>query len=419
MSRGQRRGSNKNKTGGPKKTPKKIKKVARVEKQKDQAKKRASAKRSQAPTRTAFERAEVGAVQEQEQAVGTAIVLAHGAGGSSSHASMRAWRDRLAPCCDEVRLFDYGRPYSIPNLVTAHCEAVQSAYDAGHRRIVLAGCSMGARVALHMLTGVPGPDGAPVPRLPAELRSVVTCVLALGYPLLRTGVREVRDAPIRALAADDPPVLFISGDQDPHMDLEALQSACSATDASTAIHVASGAGASLSSKLSPLAGEEAIDAAIASFVRRHAPVFAETVTAPAGADLEAPPAALLAVAAPHAQTAPAQVISTTPDVQFFDGGLEATDLVVGGGSTAVLGRRARVRYNGKLSSGKQFDVGEISFRLGSGEVIQGWDRGVVGMRVGGKRMLRVPPQMGYGARGSPPTVPPNATLLFELDLLSC
>eukprot|EP00962_Isochrysis_galbana_P004469 scaffold1228_cov115-Isochrysis_galbana.AAC.3 len=412
MARGQRRGSNKNKTGGPKKTPKKIKKVARVEKQKEKVKKRESAKRSQPPTRTAFERAEVGAIVEQ--AVGTAVVLAPGAGGSASHASMRAWRDRLAPCCDEVRLFDYGRPYSMPNLVAAHCEAVQQAYDAGHRRIVLAGCSMGARVALHMLTGVPGPDSAPVPRLASELRSAVACVLALSYPLLRTGGREVRDAPIRALAEHDPPVLFVSGDLDLQMDLQALQDACSATGASTRVHVACGAGASLSSKLSPLAGDEAVDGAIASFVREHAPTASEE--APAGADGAAPAAA---TAAPKPlDPAPPQHTST-PDVQFLDGGLEATDLVVGGGTAAGMGRRARVRYRGKLASGKQFDAGEISFRLGAGEVIKGWDQGVVGMRVGGKRLLRVPPQLGYGVRGSPPTVPPNAILVFEIDLLSC
>ena len=98
------------------------------------------------------------------------------------------------------------------------------------------------------------------------------------------------------------------------------------------------------------------------------------------------------------------------------------DLVAGKGPEAVRGKTVEVHYTGWLADGKQFDssVGgdPFSFRLGGGEVIEGWDRGVAGMRVGGKRKLTIPPQLGYGARGAPPVIPPDATLVFEVELLS-
>ena len=78
-----------------------------------------------------------------------------------------------------------------------------------------------------------------------------------------------------------------------------------------------------------------------------------------------------------------------------------------------------VKYCGKLLSGKQFDAGDITFRLGAGEVIKGWDLGVAGMRVGAKRKLRIPPHLAYGKRGAPPTIPGNATLLFDVELKRC
>ena len=76
-----------------------------------------------------------------------------------------------------------------------------------------------------------------------------------------------------------------------------------------------------------------------------------------------------------------------------------------------------MRYRGTLTSGKQFDAGKIKFRLGAGEVIKGWDLGVAGMRVGGKRKLKIPPPLAYGPRGAPPTIPGNATLLFDVEIL--
>ena len=98
------------------------------------------------------------------------------------------------------------------------------------------------------------------------------------------------------------------------------------------------------------------------------------------------------------------------------------DLVVGKGPEAVRGKTVEVHYTGWLTDGKQFDssVGgdAFSFRLGAGEVIEGWDRGVAGMKVGGKRKLTIPPELGYGRRGAPPVIPPDATLVFEVELLS-
>ncbi len=99
------------------------------------------------------------------------------------------------------------------------------------------------------------------------------------------------------------------------------------------------------------------------------------------------------------------------------------DLVKGKGPEAVRGKTVEVHYTGWLQDGgKQFDssVGgaPFSFRLGAGEVIEGWDRGVAGMKVGGKRKLTLPPELGYGAAGAPPDIPPQATLVFEVELLA-
>ena len=99
------------------------------------------------------------------------------------------------------------------------------------------------------------------------------------------------------------------------------------------------------------------------------------------------------------------------------------DLVVGKGPEAVRGKRVEVHYTGWLTDGTKFDSSHdrnepFQFRLGAGEVIEGWDRGVAGMKVGGKRKLEIPPEIGYGARGAPPVIPPNATLVFEVEMLS-
>jgi peptidylprolyl isomerase len=102
-------------------------------------------------------------------------------------------------------------------------------------------------------------------------------------------------------------------------------------------------------------------------------------------------------------------------------GLSITDLVVGDGPEAVKGELVSVNYRGTLASGKEFDSsygrGPFSFPLGAGRVIQGWDEGVAGMKVGGKRKLVIPPDLAYGERGAGGVIPANATLTFEVELL--
>ncbi|MDH5490695.1 MAG: FKBP-type peptidyl-prolyl cis-trans isomerase [Myxococcales bacterium] len=102
--------------------------------------------------------------------------------------------------------------------------------------------------------------------------------------------------------------------------------------------------------------------------------------------------------------------------------LESTDLVVGDGPEAKTGSKVSVHYTGTLTDGSKFDSSldrgdPFSFPLGGGRVIRGWDEGVVGMKVGGKRKLVIPPEMAYGDRGFPPIIPPGSTLIFEIELL--
>ena len=103
-------------------------------------------------------------------------------------------------------------------------------------------------------------------------------------------------------------------------------------------------------------------------------------------------------------------------------GLQYWDIRVGTGEKAIHGEKVLVDYTGWLTNGKKFDssVGTgkpFSFTLGAGEVIKGWDEGVAGMKVGGKRQLRIPPDLAYGERGYPGAIPPNATLIFDVRLV--
>lgn len=98
------------------------------------------------------------------------------------------------------------------------------------------------------------------------------------------------------------------------------------------------------------------------------------------------------------------------------------DVKVGSGAEATPGKTVTVHYVGTLTNGSKFDSSRdrgqgFTFRLGAGQVIQGWDQGVAGMKVGGVRKLTIPPEMGYGSRGFPPVIPPNSTLVFEVELL--
>lgn len=106
-----------------------------------------------------------------------------------------------------------------------------------------------------------------------------------------------------------------------------------------------------------------------------------------------------------------------------DSGLKYEDLKAGDGATAGAGKRVTVHYTGWLTDRRQFDSsrdrGEpFSFPLGGGRVIRGWDEGVAGMQVGGVRRLTIPPQLGYGRQGAGGVIPPNATLVFEVELLA-
>jgi FKBP-type peptidyl-prolyl cis-trans isomerase FkpA len=113
---------------------------------------------------------------------------------------------------------------------------------------------------------------------------------------------------------------------------------------------------------------------------------------------------------------PEQQEVTTPS------GLKYTDLQTGEGQEAKAGQTVNVHYTGWLENGTKFDSSldrrsPFSFQLGAGQVIRGWDEGVAGMKVGGKRRLTIPADLGYGARGAGGVIPPNATLIFEVELL--
>jgi peptidylprolyl isomerase len=143
-------------------------------------------------------------------------------------------------------------------------------------------------------------------------------------------------------------------------------------------------------------------------------------------------ASLLAAAGPFllpalAQTAqPAQPSATPDHTEVHEvvtpSGLKYTDLKLGQGETADTGKVLEVHYSGWLESGVKFDSSiedrPFTFRLGAGDAIKGWDEGLMGMKVGGKRRLVIPPELGFGKQGVGSVVPPNAVLVYEFELLA-
>ena len=168
-------------------------------------------------------------------------------------------------------------------------------------------------------------------------------------------------------------------------------------------------------------------------------VIASTTTAPVQAAVVQPeppqqagrieldpddPNPTLFAMAPDNNTADASALGgplDAPDTTLTASGLSITELEVGDGAVAGPGQTVVVNYRGTLENGKEFDSsygrGPFNFPLGAGRVIKGWDEGVAGMKVGGKRILTIPPELGYGSRGAGNVIPANATLIFEVELL--
>jgi len=139
-----------------------------------------------------------------------------------------------------------------------------------------------------------------------------------------------------------------------------------------------------------------------------------TTSSPTAAAATPPPAATATATAAPAPTPPAPAAPEAP--------LGIVDVTVGKGEAAKAGDKIKVHYTGTLTNGTEFDSSRkrntpFEFVLGRGSVIKGWDQGVVGMKVGGKRKLTIPPSLGYGARGAGGSIPPNSTLLFDVELV--
>jgi len=132
-------------------------------------------------------------------------------------------------------------------------------------------------------------------------------------------------------------------------------------------------------------------------------------------------ALIISTAIMFSQTGARSTAPTQPTMVKTASGLQYTDIKVGDGLVALSGKTVNVKYAGWLyengKRGKEFDNGTIDFRIGAHEVIPGWEEGLTGMKVGGKRELIIPPALGYGSRGAGGVIPPNATLGFEVELL--
>ena len=154
---------------------------------------------------------------------------------------------------------------------------------------------------------------------------------------------------------------------------------------------------------------------------RQSTKTSEIVTNPFELDPEDPNPLLFTMASDKTNSSnPSLGGSEIGATQVTSSGLKITELVLGDGQEATQGTSVSVNYRGTLEDGKEFDSsygrGPFEFSLGAGMVIKGWDQGVAGMKVGGKRKLVIPPELGYGSRGIGP-IPPNSVLTFEVELL--
>ena len=151
------------------------------------------------------------------------FVLAHAAGhhpAGAKHPTMQRWAAALQQFGTVHDALVYPKPFNLmPRLVQAHIEAIQRAKGS---KVVLVGVGMGARVAVHLLSGLPGDDGKPLPAVPPAVRECIAASVAIDYPLLRVGTREVRSAPLLALPADMSPLLLVCGPSDKHADAAKL-----------------------------------------------------------------------------------------------------------------------------------------------------------------------------------------------------
>merc|ERR1719387_1074054 len=166
-----------------------------------------------------------GASKKVKKAAGAKpqIVLAHSAGphpAGGRHPAMQRWASAFRKIGQVHDAMVYPKPFNLmPRLVDAHVSAIGAAVEkAGKSPVVLVGVGMGARVAVHLLSGAAGDDGKPLGTVPASVKASIKACVCIDYPLLRVGTREVRAAPLLALRAAAPPLLFVRGPDDKHMD---------------------------------------------------------------------------------------------------------------------------------------------------------------------------------------------------------